>query len=857
MAPSDPEVQRLFGYDPVSGQQAYLHFHNQGSDCLRTLIQQRTSVPVTPQGLTRLARLCADFPAEAIPRLLAVLKDGDLQAQEVAAGCFRFLDYAAHRGAAEKLARMGKAEGLATAYYSVEALGYLGAVDHLQDMVEIAERAPSQLDKALLHALPYLTRKVTDTAQARQVLEQIEGYVERSSEFTRIEERLPSSLDTVAFGRRAADPLLERWLVHPQPVYRLVALDALGNLRLERTSAKIAERLFDAAETDGVRARAAAVLGLTGGADAVSAIERALMPGAVPAQLRSAVLLGFARLYDRFPRTVDPALLDECLRLGSEPAASLLYSVGLRGDGEPYLQAALSSSDEYTRGVAALALGKLRRSGASARLDTSLRNATGELERMLVLAGLIHTGDTKRGAELHRLLVAQAGKLQDDRWKHEIVEALGLAGGGYAAPWAEALDIEYAPPPAAPPSTPASAPAPAVIQQPPPAVRKQPVITLHGIRTRGGWQKQIDTPLARHDFVPYTLDYGFFYALQLALGFARQSKVEWFHQKWEEVRKESGGVLPSVIAHSFGTYLVAQTVLKYEEVKFDRMILCGSIVRRDYPWTGILKRGGAQRVLNDYGGKDLWVKAAEWVVKDGGPSGAHGFEDDAGGRVVHRYRPEFRHSDYFYASNYEDTWIVFLEGQDPTESVTLPTRAPNWKHRVFVAAALLLLTLALFLGYRWLHTPAAAPDDRWAWIDPLNPPAYASSLDRTLTGAQNPLNALQADQLRGLRREESPVQWVVFGSPEYAPNSTPSAIEPAVPLSATLLLYAFESDGSSWRQIEKSELKHSVRCDRCPNAGGPVRLVVFVFPLDRTTANILSGSASDPKRALTVHEVPR
>ena len=26
------------------------------------------------------------------------------------------------------------------------------------------------------------------------------------------------------------------------------------------------------------------------------------------------------------------------------------------------------------------------------------------------------------------------------------------------------------------------------------------------IRTRGGWQKQIDTPLARHDFVPYTLD---------------------------------------------------------------------------------------------------------------------------------------------------------------------------------------------------------------------------------------------------------------------------------------------------------------------------------------------------------------
>src|SRR5229473_1546880 len=38
--------------------------------------------------------------------------------------------------------------------------------------------------------------------------------------------------------------------------------------------------------------------------------------------------------------------------------------------------------------------------------------------------------------------------------------------------------------------------------------KKKIVITLHGIRTTGKWQKALDTVLASSEFVPYALDYG-------------------------------------------------------------------------------------------------------------------------------------------------------------------------------------------------------------------------------------------------------------------------------------------------------------------------------------------------------------
>lgn len=224
------------------------------------------------------------------------------------------------------------------------------------------------------------------------------------------------------------------------------------------------------------------------------------------------------------------------------------------------------------------------------------------------------------------------------------------------------------------------------------------VISLHGIRTRGVWQKYLASALAKEGFIPVPLDYGFFRGIQLVLPFLRDRKVHWLLEEYTRVTKEYNAETPSIIAHSFGTYLVAKTLEKYDEVKFDRVIFCGSIVRRDYPWAQIFATDQVKRVLNDYGKRDFWAKAAQWVVDDSGPSGAEGFEDDANSRVVQRVRPRFRHSDFFYELNYEHVWIPFLEGNDPPQVVAIPRRPPNWKFRVVLFAILILLFLGGWFG---------------------------------------------------------------------------------------------------------------------------------------------------------------
>ena len=57
------------------------------------------------------------------------------------------------------------------------------------------------------------------------------------------------------------------------------------------------------------------------------------------------------------------------------------------------------------------------------------------------------------------------------------------------------------------------------------------------------------------------------------------------------IAKETSGAEDiSIIAHSFGTYVVTRTLERFAEVSFDRVILCGSIVRQNYPWTEIICR---------------------------------------------------------------------------------------------------------------------------------------------------------------------------------------------------------------------------------------------------------------------------
>lgn len=221
------------------------------------------------------------------------------------------------------------------------------------------------------------------------------------------------------------------------------------------------------------------------------------------------------------------------------------------------------------------------------------------------------------------------------------------------------------------------------------------VISLHGIRTRGKWQKELASELGRASLVPEPLDYGFFGAIKLLWPSTRRRQIDWFLKEYTQVLERNQCDAPSIVAHSFGTYIVAGAMEIYKEIRFERIIFCGAIVRREYPWNDILNRGQYMFVLHDFGRRDTWARLVEWVVEDAGQSGLRGFEASDSGQVIQRELKEFRHSDYFYNLNYRKNWIPFLKGSGLDElRPTARPRGQNWKFRL-VQLTLILLTLGL------------------------------------------------------------------------------------------------------------------------------------------------------------------
>jgi hypothetical protein len=90
------------------------------------------------------------------------------------------------------------------------------------------------------------------------------------------------------------------------------------------------------------------------------------------------------------------------------------------------------------------------------------------------------------------------------------------------------------------------------------------VMSLHGIRTRGVWQKDLVPVLARQGWSrgrSTTATSG----RQVPAKRRPPQEVTWLRSEYERVTAEGKVNRPSIIAHSFGTYLVAALLIKYPD----------------------------------------------------------------------------------------------------------------------------------------------------------------------------------------------------------------------------------------------------------------------------------------------------
>lgn len=153
------------------------------------------------------------------------------------------------------------------------------------------------------------------------------------------------------------------------------------------------------------------------------------------------------------------------------------------------------------------------------------------------------------------------------------------------------------------------------------------VFVIHGIRDHGFWTQKIARVIKKeadednagkeadkhHHFRSFTGSYGYFAMVPFVLPWIRRWKSEWLMDHYVEVCALYPKADISFVGHSNGTYLLARALDDYPAAHFNRVVLAGSVIRRDFNWAKWLTPESASRparvkqVLN-------YVATRDWVV---------------------------------------------------------------------------------------------------------------------------------------------------------------------------------------------------------------------------------------------------
>jgi C-terminal of Roc, COR, domain len=221
------------------------------------------------------------------------------------------------------------------------------------------------------------------------------------------------------------------------------------------------------------------------------------------------------------------------------------------------------------------------------------------------------------------------------------------------------------------------------------------VILVHGIRTMALWQNAIQSTLRSDGFVVQPTNYLYFDALRFLFPgpFFRRAAVDNVERQIRHTIAQNNGAHCSLIAHSFGTYVVSRILRERTDLEFDRIIFCGSVVPQSFRFEDYSKRFKAP-LVNEVGTRDFWPAIAESVTFGYGSAGAYGFRRPA---VQDRWHNGMAHSDFLNAEFCRKYWLPFLRDGTFVEDPEAAEPPPWWlrvvsilKIRWFVVLGLLV-----------------------------------------------------------------------------------------------------------------------------------------------------------------------
>ena len=223
------------------------------------------------------------------------------------------------------------------------------------------------------------------------------------------------------------------------------------------------------------------------------------------------------------------------------------------------------------------------------------------------------------------------------------------------------------------------------------------VVLVHGIRTHGQWMTDIASTLEERGFQVAATNYGRFDAFRFWLPIPTIRRVAVQHV-WKDVRRTlqmHQGSAVSFIAHSYGTYIVAKILESEFDFVAHRIIFCGSIVNRRFPFEQVSQRFTSP-ILNEIGTKDIWPALAKSAAWGYGASGTHGFMRPD---VKDRRHSQLAHSDFLTPKFCEQYWVPFLlDGTVTPTNATAGTRLPWWIRASYTLPLKYIVLTLLLVG---------------------------------------------------------------------------------------------------------------------------------------------------------------
>ena len=226
------------------------------------------------------------------------------------------------------------------------------------------------------------------------------------------------------------------------------------------------------------------------------------------------------------------------------------------------------------------------------------------------------------------------------------------------------------------------------------APKKQIVVLLHGMNTNAEWQEALAEPIRNETSLePLVVGYGNFHPVKFFIPLIyRIGRIQRVRRDLLGIQERNPGTQISIVAHSFGTYVLTNILRTTPELKFHRVILCGSIVCTDYDWTAVANRISIP-VVNDIGRHDIWPSMAKSWSWGYGDSGAVGFKHS----VVRDRHFEYHHSEFMTVDHMRSYWLPYLidgriapssftSQRTPMKFVERTIRSASWRHVIIIGA---------------------------------------------------------------------------------------------------------------------------------------------------------------------------